>query len=1107
MQNRWNWLEEGQSMRKLFVLLMMCVPAVAQTTSGSIVGKVTDPTGGVVAAAAVSVMNMNTGIETKSSSDGSGNFVVTPLPVGNYTVTVEAPGFKKWSSSGINLNVQDRIGLNVVLEVGQVSETVEVVGAAPALQTDTSYLGQVVESKRIEELPLNGRYFTRLAVLTAGTIPTAPGARDERTGGFSSNGVRPYQNNYLLDGVDNNSLSEDLTNESSFVYGPSPDAISEFKVQTNSMSAEFGRSGGAVMNVTIKSGSNGLHGSLFEFLRNEKFDAKNFFDPGDKPIAAYKQNQFGGALGGPIIKNRTFFFADYQGTRIRQALTAQATLAPLAWRTGDFSGFHPILDPNTTVIQGDQIIRQPFPDNKITPDRFDQAAVNLIALMPSPNVRGSVSDKGVANNYLTNPIEPNQTDQGDIRIDHKISDKDSIFGRFSMADQTLTPPSRIPPPLSGAQFSSGDWLNYSRNVVLTETHIFSPRVVNEFRAGYTRLRTERLQFNSNDNLSAQVGIPGIPFTPGNGGLPRFGVSGLTNFGSATYQPTREFENVFHFIETLSVITGRHTLKFGAEWKPRVDFSILQPPVPRGRFSFSGDFTRDANNRSDTGLGFADFLLGKVSGSLVGSFINDTFQQPGYFFYVQDDFKVTSKLTLNLGMRYEFISMPRERRDAEANYNIATGTFDIPKGRTDPLPDTFFPEITVNRNAPRQLVPQDRNNFAPRVGFAYQLTPKTVIRSGYGIFYSSYEAGPLSIPNPGNNPPFYAESDWNPVNFATPNPIVNQLSNGIPANAFAEPAAVPLFALDPNFRNPYVQHWNFSVQRDLGFSTVWEISYAGSSGKKLYEFRNVNQPTPTADSTSDYDSRRPRPFLANDLTYWCSCNSSTYHGLQTKVEKRFSNGLSFLGAYTWGKSIDEQSQASLGFDNSTGARSEYNYRAEKGRSDYDIAHRLVVSYSYDLPFGRNKTGAAKLLMGGWQLLGIHSFNTGNPNTIHASSDFSNADGDARPDVIAGVSDLPAGGRSRQVWFNPAAFQNPGNGLRGNVGRNTLSGPGTINIDLSLFKTFTITERWKLQFRSEFFNLPNHPNFRSLDTTFDDTAAGSLNAAAAPRQIQFALKLLF
>ncbi len=1093
--------------RKLTGIVFLCVaglPALAQTTTGSIVGTVTDKTGAVVPGASVTITNVDTGITTKTSTDNSGNYVVTPLPVGHYSVTVEAQGFKKSVSGGITLNVQDRIGVNVTLEVGQVTETVEVVGAAPALQTDTSYLGQVVESQKIVDLPLNGRFFTRLAVLTAGTLPTAPGARDERTGGFSANGVRPYQNNYLLDGIDNNSLSEDLTNEASFVYGPSPDAIQEFKVQTNSMSAEFGRSGGAVMNVAIKSGTNEFHGSVFEFLRNSKLDAKNFFDPPTGPTPPFKQNQFGAAVGGPVElpgyngKNRTFFFTDYQGTRIRTAHTFLATLAPLPWRTGNFAGFNAVLDPDT---------RQPFPNNQVPASRFDPASRNLIALMPAPNVPGSVSPSGVANNYLTNPVEPNNTDQGDVRIDHKVSDKDSLFARFSMSDQTLTPPAAIPPPLSAAAFSSGDWTNNTRSAVFTETHIFSPRVISEFRAGYTRLRTERLQFNANENLSAQIGIPGIPFTPGNGGLPRFSVSGLTNFGSATFQPTREFENVYHFIETVSVIKGRHTLKFGAEWKPIVNFSILQPPTPRGRFTFNGNFTRDAANRSNTGLGFADFALGRMSNALLSSFINDTFQQPGYFFYAQDDIKLTSKLTLNLGLRYEFISMPRERRDAEASYNIATGALDIANGRQDPLPASFFPEIPINRNAPRQLVPQDRNNFGPRVGFAYQLTSKTVIRSGFGVFYSSYEAGPLSIPNPGNNPPFYVESTWPAVSFSTPNPVVNQLSRGLPLNAFSNPAAPSLFALDPNFRNPYVQHWNFGIQQNLGFNTVWEISYAGSAGKKMYEFRNANQPLPTPDPDADVDPRRPRPFLGNDLTYWCSCGSSSYHSLQTKVEKRFSNHLSFLGAYTFGKSIDEQSQASLGFNNSTSVRSEYNYRAEKGRSDYDQTQRFVVSYTYDVPFGHNLHGPAKVLADGWQFVGIHAFTTGTPYTIHARTDFSNAGGDARPNAVPGVSITPPGGQSRQQWFNPAAFTNPANGQFGNVGRNTLSGPGNITIDFSVFKNFPVTEKAKIQFRSEFFNLINHPNFGGLSTTYDGANPGELTTAGTSRQVQFALKFLF
>ncbi len=364
----------------VFFLLSM-LPAVAQTTTGSIVGTIADPTGAVVANAAVTATNVDTGATTKTTTDSSGNYVVTPLPVGRYSVTIEAHGFKKSVNEGITLNVQDRIGVNVVLEVGQITETVDVKYAAPALQTDTSYLGQVIESEKIVDLPLNGRFFTRLAVLTAGVAPTAPGARDERTGGFSANGVRPYQNNYLLDGIDNNSLSEDLTNEASFVVGPSPDAIAEFRVQTNSMSAEFGRSGGAVLNVTLKSGTNQFHGSVFEFLRNSALDAKNFFDPATGPTPPFKQNQFGAAVGGPVElpgyngKNRTFFFADYQGTRIRTAHTFLATVAPVGWRTGNFSGFNTLIDPKTSL---------PFVNNQIPLARFDAASLKLISLMPAP---------------------------------------------------------------------------------------------------------------------------------------------------------------------------------------------------------------------------------------------------------------------------------------------------------------------------------------------------------------------------------------------------------------------------------------------------------------------------------------------------------------------------------------------------------------------------------------------------------------------------------------------------------------------------------------------------------------------------------------------------
>jgi hypothetical protein len=1095
------------------------LPAAGQTTTGSIVGTVTDPSGGVIAGAAVTVTNMDTNIQTKSTTDASGNYVVTPLPIGRYSVAIEAAGFKKSVDSGITLNVQDRIRVDTSLQVGQVVDVVEVQAGAPLLQTDTSYLGQVVESQKIVDLPLNGRYFTRLAVLTAGTAPTPAGARDEKSGGFSANGVRPYQNNYILDGIDNNSMSEDLVSQQSFVIGPPPDAIAEFKVQTNSMSAEFGRSGGAVLNVNIKSGTNGLHGTAYEFLRNSSLDAKNFFDAGDQPIPPYKLNQFGASIGGPIIKNRTFFFGDYQGTRIRTGRTFLASVPPPAWRNGDFSGFQPIFDPNTTVINPDgSATRQPFANNQIPQNRWDPVATQLINLFPAPNVPGSVASSGVSNNFLSNPSEPDDTDQFDIRIDHRFSSSDSIFGRVSYSDQTLTPPGGIPPPLDAAAFSSGDFLNDSRSVVITETHIFTPRIVNELRLGYNRNHSNRLQFNSDKNLSAQFGIPGIPFGPSNGGLPQFSINDLTTFGSSEYQPTVEIQNVYQIVDSLSWVKGRHTLKFGIEGKPRVDFTILQPPVPRGAFAFNGNATRDPNNLSNTGLGTADFLLGLMydqgSNTTIGTIINDVFQQPGIFWYVQDDFKVSRKLTLNLGLRYEFVTHPTEKYNAQANFNLATNTLDIVSGRNDPLPPNFYPEIAVNRNAPRNLVPNAKNNFGPRIGFAYNLFPRTVLRGGYGLFYSSYEAGPLSIPNPGNNPPFYLQSTYNALSVVTPNPKVHQLSQGFPADALQNPDAASLFALDPGFRNPDVQHWNMSIQQELGWNSIFEVAYAGSKGTRLYEFRTVNQAAPTADPNSDINSRRPRPYITPWFPLWCSCNSSTYHSLQTKVEKRFSSGLSFLTAYTFGKSIDEASQASLSFHGGGGFRWAAHPEWEKARSDFDITHRFVTSASYQLPFGKGKTfangisRAADLVIGGWETQGIVSIQSGTPRTVTANIGVSNSDGEDRPDVVSGVSVVPTN-QDPNFWINPAAFQTAVPGTFGNAGRNIITSKGLTNIDLSIFKDFVITERTKLQFRSEFFNLPNHPNFRSdsLNNSWGSASFGQYSSAWPSRQIQFALKLLF
>ena len=1119
----------------LACLPLLIFPAfvTGQVTTGAIVGLVTDASGSAVPGAVVTVTNLDTNISAKFPSDSNGNYVATPLLIGRYSVALEAKGFKREFLPNVIVNVQDRIRLDFQLQVGAIAETVEVQSTAPLLEADTSSLGQVVDSQRIVDLPLNGRYFTRLAVLTAGTAPTPSGALDASTGGFSANGVRPYQNDYILDGVDNNSLAPDLSSQSSFVVGPAPDAISEFRVQTSTMSAEFGRSGAAVLNVNIKSGTNQLHGTGYDFIRNSYFDAKNYFDSGTAPIPPFKQNQFGFSIGGPLElpkvyngKNKTFFFFDYQATRVRSSTTSVSTVPPLAWRTGDFSGYQTIFDPKSTVINADgSASRTPFPNNQIPASDFDPVAAKLIALFPAPNIPGNISPAGPSNNFLTNPADIKNIDQFDVRFDHKISDSDSVFGRFSFSDHNENNGGAIPPPLDSGSFGDVNYFNNTRAAAISETHIFTPQLVNEFRMGFNQASIQVQQRNANVNVSQEFGIPGVPYSPGYGGLPFFDIEDLTQFGSSLYLPTVESQDIFQIVDGLSWVKGRHSLKFGAELRPIVDVPWSQPPEARGAFGFNGNATRDPNNLSNTGLGTADFLLGlpyDQSGiTSISSIVKDHFQQPGYFLYVQDDFKMTKKLTLNFGLRYEFVGHATERDNNMANFIQSTDTLQIVAGNNTPLPSTFYPEVTVERNGSRQLVPNNHLDFAPRFGFAYSLTPKTVLRGGYGIFYSSYEVGPLSFPNPGNNPPFYAQTDYSALSVVTPNPIVNQLSQGFPANALSAPTSFLVYSLDPNFKNPYVQQFNFSIQRELGWHSVLDLTYAGSKGTRLYEYRPANEATPTADDTSPINSRREFPFIPESFDYWCSCGSSTYHSFQTKLEKRFSNGLSFLGAYTFSKAIDEQSNASLGFLYSSsqatpggGFRDGRYPSEEKGLADFNVADRFVYSMSYEIPYGHGKAFGANSnalvngLLGGWELQNITSLQTGSPRTIVANIGESNADGENRPDAVANVPIQPANAGPFN-WLNQNAFTTATPGTFGNVGRNTAPTMGVISVDLSLFKDFSIRERAKLQFRGEFFNLPNHPNFQvfSLNTESGQSGFGQYSAAAPSRQIQLALKLIF
>jgi len=1154
-------LSQLRRMRVLILLMMACLglsPLTwSQKDTASIVGTVKDASGAVVGNAKVTVTDVDRGVPFVTTSNASGYYAAGPLHIGRYDLKVEKEGFKTALAGPIELQVQDRAEVNVTLQVGQVVQTVEVQGIRPMLETQTSELGQVVDNKRMVELPLNGRNFSQLAFLSAGVAPTEPGARNEGSYGFTSNGGRSYQNNYLLDGVDNNSNLTDLLNGTSYVVQPSVDAIQEFKVQTNAYSAEFGRGNGAILNATIKSGTNDLHGDLYEFIRNDKLDGRDYFQT---TRGAYQQNQFGGTVGGPIVlgklyngRNKSFFFFDYEGLRVRQARTLTATVPTAAERQGDFSSQLDLSTPVTGVLDcngrptysgeifdvrlaqttASGLCGVPFgydaagnPSNVIPAGLRDPLAVKLTSLWPLPNVPA-----GAGFNFLATPKRTQDRNNFDFRIDHVFSQKDNAFYRFSWERQ----PSVIPSVFkatggNGNDFFTGDEENFYLSNALSETHVFSPHVVNEFRFGYNRINSHRFQFNSDRNVSGELGIPGVPFSPLNGGMPEFDFSDVDGIGDPTFLPSLEIQNTYTLTDTLTWVRGRHSVKFGGEVR-REEFTIFQPASPRGQLNFDNIFTDNAGAQGTGGSGFASWLVGIPDGGYITNLHNVDYHRPDYSFFLQDDYAVSSRLTLNLGLRYEFFGMVEERHDQQGSYDLATRTLLVPKGQTQQLTPIIASLVPISATAPKGLVPSDKNNFAPRIGLAYKLTDKLVARAGYGVFYSGYETGPWSNPSPGFNPPFFITENYNtPCSASSVNPGAGQTDcsipgfshffNGFPASSLVDPNTPQLLELDPNIRTPYMQQWHLTTQYQLPGNTVLEVGYAGSKGTKLYTFFDGNQPGPSTDATAAFADRRPVPIIDSGISVFASSGGSIYHSLQTRVEKRFSHGFSLLGGYTWSHSIDNESAANLGSNNNSGPRFfRLHPEFERGNSDFDIRNRFTLGYLWELPFGNGKriagsaSGALNKIIGGWQLSGITTISSGNWLTItDGNGNFANSTGGQRPDLVPGQD--PNGTPCKPgTFFNTCAFTDPPVGSFGNAGRNIVRGPGYQVWDASLLKLIPLNEKRRFEFRAEFFNLPNHTNFTpscAYCASPLDMASGSygfITAAKPPRQIQFALKFYY
>lgn len=1145
----------------LVLLVLAACPLVAQRDAATLEGRVLDKTGSTLANASIAAVNVSTNFAYHAQSDASGAWIISPVRIGTYQITISATGFKQTVAGPITLDVQQRQRVDVTLELGSINERVEVFDTAPLLQTDSSETGQVVDSESMVAFPLNGRNPVQLAQLTVGVTTSEPGARDSGGYGFSANGARSLDNNFLLDGVDNNSNLPDLLNEANYVVMPPPDALEEFKIETGNYDAEFGRATGAIVNATTKSGSNKFHGVLYEFVRNQAFDATNYFDSTKQP---YHQNQFGATLGGRIIRDKLLFFLDYQGLRSSQAQNINSVVPTDAQRGGDFSDqlnlSSPTLDPKTNAqildckgfatyageifdtrktqtssLNGTGYCGVPFgysngaPSNVIPSSyTMDSLGQTLINLFPKSNTNGN------GFNYTSDPVTVQTVNQGDVRVDQVVTKSDNAFYRFSESNSPETIGSPFPGIADGGGFFDGIQQITAYAGAASEVHVFSPHKINEFRAGFNWIKTSRYQANSNIDVSAQVGFPGVPYVAGtnNGGLPQLTFADASNLGSPTFLPAVEKQKTIQFSDTFTLIAGSNTWKFGGEMRPE-HFSIYEPADPRGSMSFAHLYTDNAGSPGSGGNSLATLLTGQPDGGNINNLNNIEYSRSTFALFVQDDWRVMPKLTLNLGMRYEYFSPVHSAKDAQANFNPVTGNLDIPKDSNVSLTPYLTSNVFlnhINHNASGALIDADYKDFSPRVGLAYSPSKRFVVHSAFGIFFNGDEAGPYSNPSPGFNPPYFISETFSapcslPSYSGTATdcsvPLIGTLANGFPTSALTDPNTPMLFSLDTKLKMPYVIQWHLATQYQFTPKTMLEVAYIGSKSDRAYIYLNLNQAEPTDDASAATAPRRPFPYVDAAIGYLKSAGSSNYNGLQTSLQQRMSAGLEFIVNYTYSKGLGNASSANLGSQNNDGFRDSRYPNKEYGPLDFDIRNRFVASYVYDLPFGTGQRFATHFrpideVIGHWNWSGIVTLSNGTWFTVtDGNGSFANSDGQQRPDVVPGVkaTDKPC---LTGTFFNTCAFQNPQPGSLGNVGVNTLEGPGDKNVDFALLKTIPLGESRRVEFRAEAFNVFNHPNFQfaapgpqnSINSTIMGTGTfGNVTGALSPRLLQLALKLFY
>jgi hypothetical protein len=1062
------------------LLLLPARVVLGQVDQGTITGVVQDTSGAVIPQASVTLTNLDQGWNLKAHSDGSGVFVFSPIKIGNYSVTASAPNFSTTKHSNLHLNIQQTLNVVIVLNAGAVTQTVTVTTQAPLMQTQEGSVGQTMSTQEINDVPLNGRNWVYIAQLAAGAAPPS-GSRGQDKGDFNANGQRAEENNFILDGVDNNANVVDFYNGASFVAQPPPDALAEFKVQTSDYSAEFGHSAGAVVNASIKSGTNHFHGDLWEYLRNTAFDTYSWNDPRTQPVPAYHENQFGATLGGPFLKNKLFFFADAQANRVVFNETTTESVPTALERQGDFSE---LLNSNLTGNPPVQLYSQspnappvPFANNcmvtgasctsSVSGVALNQTALKILNDYPMPNTNGS----NLYNNYVvTRPILDN-TFQWDARADWTIGDKDSTYSRYSYWNEVgyKTPP--LGNILDGGGFGDdGKQKIYGANYMWSETHIFNPTLTNEARFGFNYLHTGFQQPNAaNLNFAASVGFGGIPVAPLNGGLPAVTLSSgndssdISNFGSPTWAATDEHNNIFQILDNVTKIAGNHTLKAGVSFE-NIRFSTLQPQQSRGSYTYNGTYTSNLG-APNTGFSIADFLLDMQNSGGLSNEVTNGDQRSDDAVYFEDDWRATRSLTVNLGLRWELFQPYQDVGGYQASYNLTSKpTLDTATGYGSATAQYLIPSEAKSYAAPiisqfgydqvlakdhvnivytgnPRLLNEQHTNFAPRVGLAWSANSKTVVRAGFGIFYGGLE----SIgywPNLGENYPFqFTGSFYSPscgtFNCATDGITIGNGFSTILKNGFASNVEnLTARGSDPSVRTPYTEDWNLTIERAITNNMSATIAYVGDTSRHLQVLDDPNSPLALENNANSTQNARPLPDFGGS-SYTTYAGMSDYHSLQAKLEKRMSNGMNFLATYTWAHALDN-APTPLGSSDDGGVRNPnlIPLSMDYSQSGFDTRQRLTFNGLYELPFGKgrawlNQNTALDEIAGGWSANAVFVAQTGNYFTVTPSG-ISNANGfengpfayQVRGEYASGGgSGCPTTVKTRQHWFNPCSYANP------------------------------------------------------------------------------------